>query len=225
MSNDFASKPRGEFSDKPGNYELAVRNLKPILNPGDVLEVQLFITGYGIIKGSKLTAYPSSDIFDEDNSRVVYGFKTEDNKIVFGGQTSGYSKDGITLYLSGATSEENLMFYDTHTPQRTSVPQIVSETRQKSPPIQFILNTRKEVRPGNYQLHFHLTYFNGVEWKGSKEEAHFTVRNILQRHEGQVALVSTIAGGIAILVFVLSHIKPAIDFISLFVEVLTRKIF
>lgn len=44
-------------SDKPGSYELAIRLKEADVNRGDMVRLEVFITGYGIIDGAKIVFY------------------------------------------------------------------------------------------------------------------------------------------------------------------------
>jgi hypothetical protein len=44
----------GNYALEPGSYELAARVAKRTINPGEAVELEVYITGYGMITGPKL---------------------------------------------------------------------------------------------------------------------------------------------------------------------------
>lgn len=69
----FGKTPlEGKNADKPGSYKQVFRVYTPIIDPGDVLKLELFISGYGITESPKLVSYPSNDIFESSSSKVSH---------------------------------------------------------------------------------------------------------------------------------------------------------
>ena len=63
-----AAPRQGEFADKPGCYELVVRVRETNLNPGEKLDGEVFITGYGVIETAKIVVFPSPGVFVDAES-------------------------------------------------------------------------------------------------------------------------------------------------------------
>jgi hypothetical protein len=75
-SLELGSKPReGWGAESPGSYAPALRLVRSRLDPGDDVEGDVFITGYGQIETAKLVFYPSSGIFDQKSSSVRFGYE------------------------------------------------------------------------------------------------------------------------------------------------------
>jgi len=70
------NKPRnGENAEKAGAYEQCLKLITPVIHPGDIIEIEQYFTGYGEISGAKIAFYPSSEIFDRDNSHIIKASK------------------------------------------------------------------------------------------------------------------------------------------------------
>jgi len=59
-----------EFGSKPGAYDLVIRASQPIVDPGDKLQVEVYISGYGVIHGARMVSYPSPSVFSLSDSHV-----------------------------------------------------------------------------------------------------------------------------------------------------------
>jgi len=179
----------------PGNYQIAIKVINPVIDPGELLTMEVYITGYGTIKGCKLSSYPSSDLFDSEHSEIIHGLKISgDNKIIsFGSDRNTNGANGFVISFSGYTNglwENNSTFFDV---SDGNPPIIMTERRSMSAPVTLNLKSNSYIKPGNYNYSFNLTYYNGVEWKGDKHQIEFTVRNVLQRNEIFIATIGCIA--------------------------------
>jgi len=188
----------GKFADKPGNYELVIRLQNPIVDPGDILKLEVFITGYGLIRKEKLVFYPSVDLFDNEKSKIRFGIgrkKDKPNLFIFGTQERKLKDVGITIGGMGGIKKENwkeyTIFFDIV--DSKEVPQISTETKQECAPVELDLKVSHSARAGIYYLSFNFSYFNGEQWKGSSKEVAFTIRNVLQRNETLAAFLAIFA--------------------------------
>lgn len=66
-----------EFGSKPGAYDLAIRVSQPIVDPGGRLQVEVYISGYGVIQAAKVAFYPSPNVFDLDPNRSMIAGATK----------------------------------------------------------------------------------------------------------------------------------------------------
>lgn len=64
-----------KFGSKPGAYDLIIRISQPIVDPGDRLRVEVYISGYGVIEAAKVAFYPSPEVFDPSKSKVKGSLK------------------------------------------------------------------------------------------------------------------------------------------------------
>ena len=90
------NKPRnGENAEKAGSYEQCLKVITPVIHPGDIIEIKQYFTGYGEISGAKIAFYPSSEIFDRDNSHIINGIKKENGKIKYGADSHPFKEIGV----------------------------------------------------------------------------------------------------------------------------------
>jgi len=186
---------RGRYAEKPGNYELAIRVMNPTANPGDVISIELYITGYGLVSNPKLAFFSPTNFIHPTESVAISGMQEiiHENKraIVFGGSTDIIGETGnIVLTFKGLGStdwkectyfvDRNLYggFFDID-----HCPAILTECNAGQAPIEMKLRTIKKVKTGKHNLRFYLTYFNGAEWKTSIDEAEIDVPNLYKRNE------------------------------------------
>ena len=87
-------------------------------------------------------------------------------------------------------------------------PTIASEMMlNEKPPVQYHLRLKKNAKPGEYNVIFNFTYFNGAEWKSAVARVDYKVRNYVQKHEllttvfGIIAAVATIGSLVATALF------------------------
>ena len=66
----------------PGEYRLAYRAVQAEINPGDMLQIEIYVTGYGEISGAKLAFYPPTYFIKPGNSRLRHGMERGDAKRV-----------------------------------------------------------------------------------------------------------------------------------------------
>lgn len=61
---DYPNPQKTAFADSPGEYRLVCRTPKPEVNPGEDVTLEVFITGYGRIRGPKVVFYPPKDLVE-----------------------------------------------------------------------------------------------------------------------------------------------------------------
>ncbi|MDH5915066.1 hypothetical protein [Vibrio splendidus] len=97
-------KPRnGKYASDSGAYEMVLRMLTPVVDPGDQVIVEQLFTGYGQITSSKLTFYPSDDVFCSEESYVLQDlYENEDGNFCFGKTRKSFQETGITFILTNS---------------------------------------------------------------------------------------------------------------------------
>jgi hypothetical protein len=196
----------GLNADSPGNFELISRTSNTVIDPGDEIEIDIFITGYGQIKGGKLAFFPSGKILDVTKSKVHSDLGKNGDEIIWGVKENYLNSQNTVIGLGGMQYEnwqESTMFFDAAS-GKTPVISTESILSNYKPPFQFNLKTLDNINPGNYNLNFTFTYHNSVEWKSSNLSVAFTVRNILQRNESLISWIAFFGVVVSIIAAVFS---------------------
>lgn len=178
--------------DAPGSYALASRVSETVINAGDTLKFEQYITGYGEIKKCKIQCYISSDIFDDTVSTVTNSLAQRDNiELFWGARRDVIGEPGYHCTCSGLRAdnwEEETLFFDAG-----SHGMLLSEMKVTNAPFDYSLKTRNNIKPGSHYIDFYMTYFNGEEWKTSKERVDFRVNNSFEKHSTVISLLAAAA--------------------------------
>lgn len=89
-----------EHADKPGKYIPFVRLSHSIVNPGQTVDVDVFISGLGRIGATKLAAYPSPGLINEAGSQYRFGETVLDEEnltVVHQGKWKPLDKNGCII--------------------------------------------------------------------------------------------------------------------------------
>jgi hypothetical protein len=191
--DSFPAPQNARNAEKPGAYELALRIKNAEVAPNDILELEVYVTGYGYIDGAKIAFYPPPSLIDTDWSTWTYDLGPLPSGLIGFGATerSFETRTGAVLAISPAGLKPPQwpaasLFFDTDYDPNDSmgVSQIATEMQNPKAPVEFRLQTLKNARPGTYELHFYLTYFNGQEWKVDSKRILLTIPNWFKRNEG-----------------------------------------
>lgn len=210
---ELLSAPRmGENADRKGYYDLVARINNGVINRGQFLEVEVYISGYGNIQNPKFVFFPSLSIISEKESEIFYDLGKVEGRIKWGQSKMAASEDGIFIDLSGGIiyskweTKKPTLFFDVRMPKGAG--QIMTETSQnKKPPIKLNLKIKRKAAAGNHFLHFAFTYFNGEEWTGSTQLITFTINNIFQENEVLLQWVAIVVAVVTIASSMLSIIS------------------
>jgi hypothetical protein len=175
------------FGSKPGSYDLLVRVSKPILDPGDRVRFEIYVSGYGLIESACVYIMPSWSIFSVDDSRIAVS------------ESTAQPWDP----LSELVCIDNKSFSDAHGGYLISTEVITPPPGSKAP-INLDMKISPEVFPGVHSIHFILKYHNGEVWNTKSSSVNFTVRNFYQRHE----ILVWVIGGIAAFLTIISTSYP-----------------
>lgn len=208
----YRNAPNG---DKPGSYQIATRAGKTTINPGDTLEFEQYITGYGQIRTAKIQAYISTDSIDLKASYILNSLAVEeiDNRIEisWGSQKDMLSDTGFTCLMAGYQEfgdDESTMVFDHN--QKTKDPTLLCEKKVKHAPFEYHLKTKSNLSPGEHYMDFYLTYYNGEKWVTSKERVTFKIRNIFERFAKSISALAVIASVSGIVRFAIYPLYEAI---------------
>jgi hypothetical protein len=203
-----ASAPRTKpHASAPGSYEVAVKIAKPLITPGELLEVDLFFSGYGEILQPKIFFFPSARVFDVSKSSIRSGLhRDEDGSIKWGGQISKISAvDPVHIGIMGleyGNWAEPTAFFDADDNGNSVFTEYLTDGHA---PISLSFQTNNAVEPGKYYIELTFTYFDGQKWRSSLKRIEFTLTSFLERHQRKLAwygvTVSAIGLAIAIIRF------------------------
>jgi hypothetical protein len=200
---DLAAGPRSKpFAKAPGSYEAAIRLTTPILDPGEALNLELFITGYGEICQAKLFFFPSDAVFDTKQSWAESGFhKTADGSFVWGGKRDFLvsTETAVFIAFQGIRLQgwaETTSFLDAD----SVVNMVTTEMKYGGKaPLELSLQTLKDIKPGKYYIEFCFTYYDGQKWRSGTKRAEFTIRTFIERHQQKIAVWGLVASVIGLL--------------------------
>jgi len=188
------------------SYQLIPRVVTPSINPGDKIEIDFFISGYGPVKKCKLNIFHSSKklINEKDPGKIEWSIQVAKDKTtnkiiqpVSGNDYKGkHNLDhvGAFIYLN-----EGFFLDD---PRITSTPfglaRIMSEnTWDKLFPLSMMINTLKDVSSGNYTLDLNFTYSDGDEISTNHKTVVIHVRNWKEKNEKKLWFIGII-GAVAL---------------------------
>lgn len=189
--------------NKPGCYDLVFRRPRTEVTPGEDAEVELYITGYGMISGAKLYFVPPANFIDPGLSWVEYDLGPREDGIRFGATRRPMGDRGFAIDLSSGGIKpphwsKSSLFFDAGVG-------IATEDGTPEPPVKLVMKTKKEISTGDHNLIFSLTYFNGLEWRMAYRAASLHVPTLYERYEGWawiagiiVAMIATVASVIAV---------------------------
>lgn len=189
--------------NSPGAYSIATRVGETILNPGDTLKFEQFVTGYGDARDAKIQCYISSNVFDDSKAHVLLGLgsDTPEEKVRWGFERMNVQDDGFRInpnmftYNAKTKNEVKTFFVDGNSEKINSV---LSEVRLTNAPFTYSLPTKKDIKPGSHYIDFYMTYFNGREWIVTKERVDFKIRNFFERNNKFISWLAIIASTSAI---------------------------
>ncbi|WP_152442313.1 hypothetical protein [Pseudomonas putida] len=198
MSPDIStiSEQRAENCRAVGSYSLVTVINNPIINPGETITIDQYISGYGLGSGVKVVHYPSSDVFDVKNSYVSFNPKFNgDDPITWGGIQGQPDETGGTLimgpmYRTG--SGELVTFCDADAnSNRNSI--ITERKLGEKPPFHYLFKTKNTAKPGPYKISFVFTYFNGENWQSSTETVEFKIQNYFEKYNTVISILAAAA--------------------------------
>ena len=219
-SYDLKDAPRqGMGAETPGDYVLVLRAHEEVLDAGDTLVFDGFISGYGAIEAAKLILVPSSKLIADAQAEVTFNVIQLPSE---GGQRSepGYGGhpaifrlgDGVVFGLDGGVNNPEW-------PRPTYVwdkslgdaPVVSSERVLGAAPIHGRLKLADRAKPGTYKLLANFCYFDGQVWRSKPAELVFSIRNVFQRYDGLITALG-VAAAIATIAPFLSDIVCKLAF-------------
>ncbi len=227
VSEDNANLPRGYLepignSTQIGNasehawateaiYSIDAHVKHPEINPGQAVEIEVYLSGYGIPEKSKLMIIWSSPYVIDDNdpgkiTRLI-GYVISDGNFtplfedvpLNVGDITGTS--GAWVVPSLVTFEPAFALLPKDFPEDIGLKMVMGETNWNgNPPILVKLNTRKGASAGDYQVKFTFTYGNETNLEQDSEEVEFHVTSYWERNQRWYTI--GLAVGIPLVIFV-----------------------
>jgi hypothetical protein len=200
-------KPKSEIrsaseAEHTGSYHPVLVLENSVTDPGETLKGDVFISGYGRISHAKLLVQGPVHVFSSDESAYRQGFEVVERNgrktVVFAGRPLSGAVFGV-LHLSAGVNIDGVVAVDMFSDINPGRNKIYSEDRVGHTPLSFELKIQKNCRPGTYELGFVLTYFNGEKWVSVPANSQFTIRNILQRYDRQIAFFAIFASTVSVL--------------------------
>jgi hypothetical protein len=164
--------------------------MTPSIDPGDKIEIEIFISGYGDVEKNKLfISFSSSALIDEKNPgniktciKTLINTKTNEISPLAGEdqvQSRPCDKVGVIIGLSKG------YFLDkpaSPSPPDTMFAPIMVESKWSGlSPIFLTLNTSKKTPPGNYDVNLVLTYSKEEEIRiDHKKKCKFILKVLLK---------------------------------------------
>jgi len=216
MDRKSGKSPREfQFADKFGNYGLVARTSSDIMDPGETLVIELYISGYGSIESSKLIFYPSPGVVDSDDkdSYVLFGIHGKKGLGVWGAQRHQLHPDGNAIGFTGGAYKSEWkspsIFFDINETQISTEKKLGGFA-----PIHINLKTKRKARAGTHSIQFLFTYFDGSNWQTSSNTVQFTIRNFFQRYDRLFLTLGAFATGLAIIIALKTIISWFIPFLA-----------
>jgi hypothetical protein len=209
-------------ADRPGEYRLAIRIVDGEIDPGDELRIEVYVVGYGKIRGSKVSLHPPPYFVDAEKSKVVSTMRKVENRLLWGGQEQRMDSEGLTIFMPGVQREmweENTPYFDVYPHNEAAknvlgIATIATEMKYGEAPIAMTLKVVDKAPTGTHTLQFFFTYFNGNEWKSDSQSVDVLVRNWVRRHEFATVLGGVLIGLIALLATILSLVFDVLSYVA-----------
>lgn len=203
LSAYFGPKPLNfKDSEAPGDYRLATVVTENSLNPGQLVNIKQYVTGYGKITGIKIVTYISNELFDEDSSYMTSGFgasKQNPSISTWGKTRINFFNSGITLIPGGILRpdwESHAYIFDVEANSNY----IITERSLPDAPITYKLKLKRNTPAGLHYMSFYLTYFNGQKWICRENKIEIKVNNKFEQYSTALSILAATA-----LVVTISH--------------------
>jgi hypothetical protein len=177
-------------SEPPVIYNLVLRNKKPILNAGQTVEVEIYISGYGTPQKNKLhIQWSSGRIINTKRPGVLEVWLTGRTHIKTGlivpirlekPQETPLDATGVTIRLA---PHNFLVPLQESQLEDFALGRVATEVMwDDKPPFLLKLNTSTNVPSGDYQITFTFTYGNAYYLLQDSKVVQFHIRNWVESH-------------------------------------------
>lgn len=194
-------RPRdGESSERPGAYNIVTVGNVSVVDPGQMLAFEQYVTGYGEVGAGKVVVFLSPDLIDVKKSTIHHSIGIIDSQLEFGVTSYPIEENSFAFTFGGLKAvkwKSSTLFFDSN---NSNPPFLITEKsigKKNRAPFSYNIKLRKDIKPGDYSMDFYFTYFNGDKWNCVKEQVKFKVRNIFERHAvkfSYLAVAATLTG-------------------------------
>jgi len=167
-------------------YSLVIRNRTPSVDPGDSIEMEIFLSGYGVPEKNKLhISWSSPYVIDRQDPGRVYAHRFDDPPIVEG-QIRVIQMVVLISEIGASIILDTVYFIEAG----SSVPQCglrqvagegVWGAVEKAVPILLIINTDKKAQSGDYEVTFTFTYGDEGRLRQDHKVAPFHITSVWER--------------------------------------------
>lgn len=169
-----------DYSNMKPSFSLAAKIDKPVINTGETINIQVYISGYGHVENiTKIYAsLPTGLVDDGTNFSDIYVF---DRKVATVDTSNAFYLN-INPFLFKQINQENC-----HTVL------IRSELKDYSSgegvnPISVVINTSDNAPSGDNKIDLILTYSDGEKWYQDKQEVRFHINSFWETPSGRILI-------------------------------------
>lgn len=189
-------------------YSLILRNRNPTVKQGGTVEIEIFLSGYGIPNKNKLVIQWSSPyIIDVKNpGNLTSSIAATGDKVtgeIKGVVTGKKYLDSHKIGIIGMTINLVIGFFMDN-PNFENVPNglmgIISEDEwDKEPPLLLKVNTAKNAPPGDYDITFAFTYSDSQNFYQDHKTVQFHISSWWERNQAWITIGATIVAFLALI--------------------------
>lgn len=198
MKSQHGKPQEGSWQPIEGSealYSLVPRNRTPRVNPGETVEIEVFLSGHGVPEKNKLHVQWSSPymINVQEPGTATYCIKVETNPVTGESQpragkmylqTVKLDPTGRTIHLNNGYFLEVPPTVDKEVSEFV-LPRVMSELAwDEEPPILIKLNMAENARSGDYEVAFTFTYGSEHELLQDYKAVRFHITSRWERHQG-----------------------------------------
>lgn len=199
-------------------YVISPRVRDPIIKRGESCEIEIYITGYGEPKDNKLQIFYSSPNFvnPQNPGYAIVSGKSEkapNGKFLFKlgashTQRHDLNKIGAQISFSSAVFKTRAEYEHKPLPEPGHIPMILTEAMVDDiPPVMLHINTKKDVEPGDYTIHFAFPYSaDGTNYEINEKEVNIHVTSWAERHITSTTIIGIILSLVAIFSGVIGYL-------------------
>ncbi len=188
----------GIYADSIGSYGLILIPNKTVINSGDSIKIDIFVTGYGKINGGKILISRNPQIF-ENGSYLSHkiNYRQDENGIISAVQKIekfNENEDIISLKISALIIIDEAkslitpfgsVFKDVINNPYLETETIQTEIIDKNghPPLRLVMITKKEIPSGTYKINISFSYFNGSRFELDNRNIEIKIMSWAERNE------------------------------------------